>query len=112
MLSEKAEALFPLVSEAFACLNCFADFFQKFLECQSPALSVTELMKFWMFLCFDFMIQASWKSAGNKCLLEKVEGVAPRACCNLPKKVEIVTSRACCKLLQNVESIASKTDCT
>ena len=91
-----AEALFPLVSEAFACLHGFADFFQKFLKCQSPTVSVKELTKFWMFLCFDSMIQASWKTTGNKCLLKKVERVASRARCKLLKKVEGVASRAGC----------------
>ena len=50
-------------------------------------------MKLWMFLCLDSMIQASWKNAGNKCLLKKVESVASRACCKLLKRV---ASRAGC----------------
>jgi hypothetical protein len=62
----------------------------------SPTVSVKELLKFWMFLRFDSMIQASWKTAENKCLLKKVESVASRAGCKLLKKVEGIASRAGC----------------
>ena len=65
-----------------------------------------------MFLCFDYMIQASWKTVGHKCMLKKVQGVASRACCKLLKQVESVASRACWKLLQKVESVASRVGCT
>ena len=65
-----------------------------------------------MFLCFDYMIQASWKTVGHKCMLKKVQGVASRACCKCLKQVESVASRACWKLLQKVESVASRVGCT